>query len=116
MGHVARDYGGAVHQPRGGDLFVQRILRMWDPQFSPYLCDLVITWEDRVCVITCDRAEPARKASRLREVAPVAHGFNALAQLADRDGRQEQRDALRRSIAKEVTNTRVGASAFARCC
>src|SRR2546422_7459010 len=41
----------------------------------------------------------------------MAHGFNALAQLADRDRREEQRDALRRSIAKEPTNTGVGASA-----
>ncbi len=105
MGHVAGDHGEAVHQRRRGDLLVQRILRMWDPQLPPYLRDLLIEWEDRVCVFTCDRAEPTRKASRLREVAPMAHCFNALAQFADRDGREEQRDALRRSIAKEPTNT-----------
>ena len=101
MGHIAGDHGKAVHQRRRSDLPVQRILRMGDSQLSPYLRDLLIKWEDGVCVITCDRAEPTRKASRLREVAPVAHGFNALAQLADRDGREEQRDALRRSIAKD---------------
>ena len=44
----------------------------------------------------------------------MAHCFNALAQLAERDRREEQRDALRRSIAKEPTNTGVGASAPSR--
>ena len=114
VGHIARDHGEAVHQRRRGDLLVQRILRMWDPQPPPYLRDLLIECEDRVSVITCDRAEPTREASRLREVAAMAHGFNALAQLADRDRRQEQRYALRRSIPKEPTNTGVGASALSR--
>ncbi len=40
--------------------------------------------------------------------------FNALAQLADRNRREEQRDALLRSIPKEPTNTRVGVSALSR--
>jgi len=44
----------------------------------------------------------------------MAHGFNALAQLADRDRREEQWDALRRSVAKEPTNTGVGATAPSR--
>jgi len=70
--------------------------------------------EDRVCVISCDRAEPTRQASRLRDVATMAHCFNALAQLADRDRREEQGDAVRRSIPEELTNTGVGASALSR--
>ena len=44
----------------------------------------------------------------------MAHGFNALAQLADRDRRQVQRDPLGRSIAKEPTNAGVGARPLAR--
>ena len=88
--------------------------KMWDPKFPPYLRDLLIEWQDHVSVITCDRAEPTRKASRLPEVATMAHGFNALAQLADRDRRKEQWDALRRSVAKEPTNTGVGATAPSR--
>jgi len=76
--------------------------------------DLLIEWEDRVCVIMCDGAEPSRKAAGLSEVAPMAHCFNALAQLADRNRREEQRDTLRRGISKEPTNTVVGASALSR--
>ena len=76
--------------------------------------DLLVEWEDRVGVITRDRAEPTRQASRLRDVATMADGFNALAQLADRDRREEQRDALRRSIPKEPTNTGVGANSLSR--
>src|SRR6476620_12107051 len=87
---------------------------MRNPQPVPYLRDLLIEWKDRVRVITCDRAEPARKAGRLCDVATMAHGFNALPQLADCDRREEQRDALRRGIPKEPTNTRVGASALSR--
>jgi hypothetical protein len=105
MGRIARDDGEAVHQRRRGDLLVERILGMWYAQPSPYLRDLLVEWQDRVGVITCDRAEPTRQASRLREVAAMADGFNALAQLADGDGREEQRDVLRRGIAKEATNT-----------
>lgn len=112
VGHVAGDHGEAVHQRRRGDLLVQWIFRVWDPQLPPYLRDLLIEWENRVCVIACDRAEPTGKASCLREVAPMAYCFNALAQLADRDGREEQRDALRRSLPKEPTDTGVGASAL----
>ena len=112
--YVAGDHGEAVHQRRRGDLLVQRVLCMWDPQLAPYVRDLLIEWQDRVSVITGDRAEPTRKASRLREVATMAHCFNALPQLADRDRREEQRDALRRSISKEPTNTGVGASALSR--
>ena len=94
VGHIARDDGKTVHQRRRCDLLVQRILGMWHAQPSPYLRDLLVEWEDRVSVVTCDRAEPTRQASRLREVATMAHGFNALAQLADRDRREEQRDTL----------------------
>jgi hypothetical protein len=35
----------------------------------------------------------------------MAHGFNALAQFADRDRREEQRNALRRRIPEEPTKT-----------
>jgi hypothetical protein len=87
---------------------------MWDPQPPPDLRDLLIEWEDRVGVITCDRAEPTRKASRLREVATMAYCFDALAQFADRDCREEQRYALGRSIPEEPTNTGVGASPLSR--
>ena len=38
--------------------------------------------------------------------------FDALAQVADRDRRKEQRDALRRCITKKLTNAGVGAGAF----
>src|SRR4030095_6136641 len=92
MRHGAGDHGEAVHQRRRGDLLVQRVLRMWDPQLPPDLRDLFIEWQDRVSVITGDGAEPTRKASRLREVATMTHGFDALAQLADRDRREEQRN------------------------
>ena len=46
----------------------------------------------------------------------MAHGFDALAQLADRDRREEQGGALRRSIPKELTNIWVGASVLSRGC
>ena len=42
----------------------------------------------------------------------MAHRFDALAQFADRDRREEQRNALRRSIPKELTHAGVGASAL----
>ena len=84
MGHVARDHGESVHQRRRGDLLVQRILGMWHAEPAPYLRDLLIEREDRVRVITSDRAEPTSKASRLCEVAAMADCLNALAQLADR--------------------------------
>ena len=71
MRHIARDDGKAVHQCRRGDLLVQRILRMWNPQLSPYLRDLLIEWMDRVGVITCDRAEPTSEGSRRREVTTL---------------------------------------------
>jgi hypothetical protein len=87
---------------------------MWDPQLPPYLRDLLVEWQDRVSVITCARAEPTREASRLREVATMAHCLNALAQFADRGRREVQRDALRPSISKEPTNTGVGASTLSR--
>ena len=83
-------------------------------QPAPDLRDLFIERQDRVRVIACDRAEPTSKASRLREVASMANCFNALAQLADRDRREEEGNALRRSIPKELTNTGVGASVFSR--
>src|SRR5437016_4040928 len=62
VGHVAGDHGEAVHQRRRGDLLIQRVLCMCDPQLPPYLRDLLIEWQDRVSVITGDRAEPTRKA------------------------------------------------------
>lgn len=93
VGHIARDDGEAVHQRRRRDRFVERTLGMWHAQPSPYLRDLLVEWQDRVCVIRCDCSEPASKASRLCEVAAMAHRFDALAQFADRDGREEQRNA-----------------------
>jgi hypothetical protein len=104
VGHVAGHHGEAVYQCRRRDLLVQRILRMWNPQPPPYLRDLRIEGEDRVSVLPGDRAEPTRQASRPRDVATMAHSLNALTQLADRNRREEQRDALRRSIPKEPTN------------
>jgi hypothetical protein len=95
-------------------LLVERIFRRWNPQSSPYLRGLLIEREDRVGVISGDRAEPAGQASRLREVTTMAYRFNSLAQLADRDRREKQWDALGRSITKESTNTGVGASAPSR--
>jgi hypothetical protein len=50
----------------------------------------------------------------VREVATMADSFNALAQLADRDRREEQANTLRRSIAKEATNAGVGANSLSR--
>jgi hypothetical protein len=44
----------------------------------------------------------------------MARCFDALAQLADRDRREKQRDALGRRIPKETTNARVGAGAPSR--
>ena len=114
VGHIARDDGQTVHQRRRCNLLVQRILGMWHAQPPPYLRDFLIEWEDRVSVVTCDRAEPTREPSRLREIAAMAHGFNALTQLADCNRRQEQRDTLRCSIAKEPTNTGVGARPLSR--
>src|SRR5262245_42352182 len=114
VGYVARDNSEAVHQRCRGDLLVQRILRMRDPQLPPYLGDLLIEGEDGVSVIAGDRAEPTSKASRLREVTTMAHCFYALAQLADSDRREEQRDALRRGILEESPNTGIGAAALSR--
>src|SRR5262245_4612009 len=44
----------------------------------------------------------------------MAYCFDALAQLANRDRREEQRNALRCSVSKEPTNARVGANALSR--
>jgi hypothetical protein len=81
---------------------------------SPYLRDLLIEREDGVGVVSCDRAEPTGKTGCLSQIAAMAHCFDALAQLADRDRREKQRDALGRRIPKETTNARVGASAPSR--
>ena len=83
--HVAGDHREAVYQCRRRYLLVQRILRMRNPQPSPDLGDLFIEGEDRVSVVPCDRAEPTGQARRLRDIATMAHGLNALAQFADRD-------------------------------
>jgi hypothetical protein len=85
---------------------------MGDSQPPPYLRDLLIEWKDGIRIITRDRPEPATKTSRLCEVAAMSHGFDALAQLANRDGREVQCYVLRRSLAKELTNTGVGARAL----
>jgi hypothetical protein len=53
-------------------------------------------------------------ARGLRQVAMMARRFNALTQLADRDRRKEQRDALCGRIPKESSNTRVRVSALSR--
>jgi hypothetical protein len=83
-------------------------------EVSPYLRDLLIEREDGVGVVSCDRAEPTGKTGCLSQIAAMPHGFDALAQLADRDRREKQRDALGRRIPKETTNARVGASAPSR--
>ena len=102
MRDVAGDHGEPVHQRRRGDLLVERILGMRHAQPAPDLRDLFIERQDRVRVIACDCAEPTTKASRLREVASMVNCFNALAQLADRNRREEEGNALRRSIPKEL--------------
>jgi hypothetical protein len=101
MGDVPRDDGQIEDERRGGDLLVERILRVRDTQAAPDLRHVGIERENRIAEALGDSREPALQRGCLVFITAVPQLLDAAAELADGDGRDIKRHAFPRRVAEE---------------
>lgn len=89
MSCIAGYHGQWVNHCRGGNLFVQRIFRMWSPQTAPDLSRLLVKRKNGIGVLNRKAFQPTLETLCLSTVTTVADQFDTLPKLTDGDCRQE---------------------------
>ena len=105
---VPGDQGQVIDQGDGGNLLVQGVFRVRDPQPAPDLGDLGVEAQDVVPVIPQDFVQPDLQDPRLGPVAPMPDQLDAPAQLADGDDGRVERSVRPRGLAEEAPHAKVG--------
>jgi len=113
MRRVAGHHGQVVDQRGGGDLLVDRILRIRYTQAAPDLRRVRVEGQKPIRVVIYYPFQPALESVGLCPITAMADTFNTPSQLADRDDRHKKRGILTHGVVKEGPSSRVGFLALA---